>query len=293
MDNVREVESAPHEALFFSLRYLSLPDLLTIQRVCKSFREAINGDPLIWRSIRVENPISRNLRDDYLLKLTAKAQGQLTSLTLVGCWRITEDGLLQVIRSNPFITKLCVPGCTCLSPGGLVKLVEGGGLPRLRHLSLHGLYNITHEHLHRLNSLLSPRNQPLSQRSRRRLYGVQNMAITDGNEDTHQSLDIEICPKCKGTRLVFDCPRDGSSHECRGCIFCIPRCEECGQCLCPDEIEMTFCADLLCPPCWLNLPKCLLCNRPGCARHAGPHARSPGAHFVCESCHYHQTSLLL
>ena len=34
------------------------------------------------------------------------------------------------------------------------------------------------------------------------------------------------------------------------------------------KFEETFCLDLLCSFCWLQLSKCLECNRPGCGRHA-------------------------
>lgn len=74
--------------------------------------------------------------------------------------------------------------------------------------------------------------------------------------------------------------------ECRGCFFCIARCEDCGGCLDFDELgEETVCSHLLCVKCWLDLPKCNICNRPYCKGHSNfLEGSSKFLGFVCEQC---------
>jgi hypothetical protein len=57
--------------------------------------------------------------------------------------------------------------------------------------------------------------------------------------------------------------------RCRGCYFCITRCEKCGGCISSEdrtEAELA-CSDFMCLDCWLTLAKCSTCNRPYCERH--------------------------
>lgn len=74
--------------------------------------------------------------------------------------------------------------------------------------------------------------------------------------------------------------------ECRGCFFCIARCEDCGGCIDSEYLgEETVCSHLLCLECWLRLPKCNLCNRPYCYGHEeGSFASNFAAGFVCGIC---------
>lgn len=110
--NVAEAttESAhtPHEALFLVLAHLDLFELVTLSQVCKSFREAINSDVLLWLDILVKPPLSLRFNDDVLLKFTSKAQGRLRSLVLINCERITDDGLQRVSEHNPYIYKVSI-----------------------------------------------------------------------------------------------------------------------------------------------------------------------------------------
>lgn len=98
---------APHDALLLSLGYLEVQDLLSAERVCRSFRDAVQSDSLFWRSIHIDQPLNERITDHELLKLTGRAQGCLQSLCLVECSRITDDGLRRVLESNPRLTKVC------------------------------------------------------------------------------------------------------------------------------------------------------------------------------------------
>ncbi|RWW03924.1 hypothetical protein BHE74_00027125 [Ensete ventricosum] len=93
-------------ALLLVLGYLRLPELLTFQRVSRLFRDAVAGDGLLWRRVTVQRPLSGRLTDDALLRITSRAEGKLESLALMDCWKITDDGLMQVVDRNPSITKV-------------------------------------------------------------------------------------------------------------------------------------------------------------------------------------------
>lgn len=97
---------APHDALLFSLGYLGVQDLLSAERACRSFREAVQQDALLWRTIHIDHPLNERITDHELLKLTGRAQGCLQSLSLVECSRVTDDGLRHVLESNPRLTKV-------------------------------------------------------------------------------------------------------------------------------------------------------------------------------------------
>ena len=68
----------------------------------------VRSDPLLWRSINIEHSLSKRIIDVSLLKLTSRAQGTLECLSLVGCVKITDDGLKCVLESNPRLTKVSV-----------------------------------------------------------------------------------------------------------------------------------------------------------------------------------------
>lgn len=97
---------APHAAFSFALDYLSVRDLLVVETVCRSLRSTVRGDPLLWRSIHIEQPLNEKITDDVLLQLTNRAQGSLQCLSLVECPRITDDGLKFVLQSNHRLTKV-------------------------------------------------------------------------------------------------------------------------------------------------------------------------------------------
>ncbi|KAM0952749.1 putative 4Fe-4S ferredoxin, iron-sulfur binding, leucine-rich repeat domain superfamily [Dioscorea sansibarensis] len=283
----------PHGAFFLVLGYLRLPDLLAFQSVCRLFRDAIASDRLLWMRITVEPPLSGRLTDDTLLKLTSRAGGTLKSLALLDCWKITDAGLLQVVDRNPTITELYIPGCTYLTADGVVsvvrRLTERKG--KLKRLRLRGLCNISRDHLDSLNFYLGINDHP--QCSKPSVYNHWKSLPLNDNDD--RPIDVDICPKCKNARLVFDCTRENCRSMkyrwsvCRGCFFCIARCEECGGCVDFEELgEETVCAHLLCIDCWLQLPKCSMCNRPYCKGHINFRGSSP-AFFVCDQCGYDES----
>lgn len=285
---------SPHEAIFFTLSHLSLQDLFSVERVCKSLRAAVKNDVLLWRHLHVEHPLSKRLTNDTLLQLSARAQGHLQCLSLVDCFKITDDGLKQVLDSNPKLTKLCLPGCTRITADGIVTMVKGhteqsgDSMPGLKHLRIRGLYGLTKDHLNNLKASLDGGLQQQSESVKPHFYHNGHYMFSYHDD---RSIDVEVCPKCENARLVYDCPRErcqkkkgNKLQQCRGCIFCIARCEECGRCIDDNEFEETFCLDLLCSACWLQLPKCLECNRPGCGRHADHFIRRPDTSFVCGDC---------
>ncbi|EMS57154.1 hypothetical protein TRIUR3_19477 [Triticum urartu] len=96
----------PHAALFLALGYMRLPELLACWRVCRLLGEAVAGDPLLWRRLAVEPPLSGRVTDQVLLKLTARAEGTLRSLRLFGCLHVSDTGLLRVVEHNPCVTEV-------------------------------------------------------------------------------------------------------------------------------------------------------------------------------------------
>jgi hypothetical protein len=104
----KELGGEPHDALIFALGYLGVKDLLMAERVCRSLRDAVRGDPLLWRRIHIDQPLSEKITDEALVKFTSRAQGTLQCLSLVGCIRITDTGLMQVLESNPSLTKVSI-----------------------------------------------------------------------------------------------------------------------------------------------------------------------------------------
>lgn len=178
--------------------------------------------------------------------------------------------------------QLYIPGCTRITPEGVIKAVQllTKSNHRLKSLKISGIYNVQKEHLLTLCNLLG-KNQDHHQNLKNLYHNRSNFSGIRGKEDD-PSIDIDECPKCGEIRAVFDCPRD----SCRGCIICIRRCEECGVCM-VDEDEQTeaACADDLCLGCWLQLPKCSFCNRPYCHQHSNQQCRLPGYEgFLCVVC---------
>jgi hypothetical protein len=120
-------DGAPHPAFAFALGYLGVRDLLLVETVCRSLRYTVRSDPLLWRSIHIDQPLNEKITEDVLLQLTDRAQGNLQCLSLVKCPRITDDGLKQLLKSNPRLTK--VSSCSsnfvlALIPQYLSLLVE-------------------------------------------------------------------------------------------------------------------------------------------------------------------------
>ncbi|KAJ4973403.1 hypothetical protein NE237_006577 [Protea cynaroides] len=289
-------EGEPHEALFFVLAYLQLRERLSVRVVCKSLRDAVDNDVLLWLDIFIEPPLSYRLLNDALFKITSKAHGRLRTLSLKRCVKITDDGLQRVIENNPHINKLYVPACTTLTGNGIVTIVKmlTDHSQDLKHLRLHGMYGITKQHIETILSCLKVQKEDQKQSI---LFFYHRRFSPLIHWDTAHPIDVGVCPKCSDVRQVFDCPRDSckwkKEHpllECRGCFPCVPRCEECGGCIDWDELGETVCMDILCSDCWLRLPKCNLCNRPYCNLHADHRTfLSDNTGFICASCHISST----
>ncbi|KAE8023628.1 hypothetical protein FH972_009303 [Carpinus fangiana] len=246
---------APHAAFNLALNCLGWRDLLVVETVCRSLRSTVRGDPLLWRSICIDQPLNEKITDDILLQLTNKAQGSLQCLSLVECTRITDDGLKRVLESNPRLTKLSVPGCTRLSIEGIVsclKAFKSVGTPGVKHLRIGGLYGVTLKHFEELKCLLGVDSQIQQNAYKPHFYNRGNVYLSC---DDDRAIDLETCPRCQNLRLVYDCPAEGcqgkehATQVCRACTLCIARCSQCGCCINDSEYEETFCLELLCSEC--------------------------------------------
>ncbi|XVE91977.1 hypothetical protein REPUB_Repub01dG0057300 [Reevesia pubescens] len=287
-----EGAGSPNETLFLVLAsYLPLFELLAMSEVCKSLRDAVKKDILPWLNIVVQRPLNLRLSDEILMKIASKANGRLRTLALLNCVRITDDGLQRVIDQNPLINKLHIPGCTGLSPNGVIRAVEklSGNCHSLKSLQINGIYNMSKEHLGRLqNYLLKNQTQQQVQQKQQQplLYHNYRKFQAYTREEFGRIIDVEICPKCNEVRMVFDCPREECKRTgCRMCKFCIPRCEECGRCVKPEDLEETVCADTLCSDCWIQLSKCNFCNKPCCSQNENLRINSTGSTWICGVCH--------
>ncbi|KAE8690878.1 O-Glycosyl hydrolases family 17 protein [Hibiscus syriacus] len=201
----------PHDALFIVLAYLPLFELLSMSRVCRSLQEAVENDVLPWLNIIVEKPLNFRLSDEILMKIASKANGRLKTLTLMFCAKITDDGLQRVIDHNPHISKLHIPGCTGLTPNGVITAVQklSDCQHSLKSLQVNGIANMKKEHLERIQyylqtkpklQLVQPRRQPLLYHNYRKFQAYRW-------EEHGRVIDVEICPKCNEVRVLFDCPR--------------------------------------------------------------------------------------
>ncbi|XP_078433049.1 F-box protein SKIP14-like [Wolffia australiana] len=244
-------ENCCHDALIFALSYLDTADLLSVERVCKTLRQAVRGDPLLWRHIHVRPPLSKNMTDAILLRLTGRASGSLECLSLAECSQVTDAGLRSVLENNPKLRKLNVPACMRLSIGGIVDGLKqfNGCSSWLSSLGIGGLYGITHEHLQALTGLVSPDETQL-QRPRKPLFYHRRRQISCHDIP---AVDVEQCPRCGHVRVVYDCPvsecRSTGPGPCRACSICIARCDLCGKCIHGHDYEETFSLDCVCLSC--------------------------------------------
>ncbi|KMT08030.1 hypothetical protein BVRB_6g144370 isoform A [Beta vulgaris subsp. vulgaris] len=278
-----EATGSPNQALFFVLAYLPLQQLLVTSQVCKSFRDAISDDVLIWLNLVVERPLSLRLTDQILIKLASKASGRLGTLALLDCVKITDEGLLRVVNANPLLNKLYVPGCTGLTPEGTGEVVKtlAATSSTFSSLKINGIYNINKE-----DFLILQSNIFDTTKAKPRFYHMYSSSSFRSLDEDARAIDVEICPKCKEVKLVFHCPKE---NVCKGCFQCIPRCEVCGRCISKqdeDEFGETICNDIVCLNCWLCLPKCNHCNKPFCPRHAGEQGfdHLGSQEFICWIC---------
>lgn len=293
-------------ALYFVLKYLPLHELLVMTRVSRTLRDVVNHDTLLWLDIIIDKPLNRRVSDYTLMQLASKANGRLRRLGLVNCDKLKDDGLQFLVENNPLLEKLYLPGCTGLTPEGIIRSVRilTQRNSQLKSLKINGIYHLNKDHIATLESCLqvSTTTKQLNSQNRAPQFYQNYKKSSQCNDlldDTHHHpIDVEICPRCNEVKMVFDCPRKmciekvetNKQSVCRGCYLCIPRCEECGVCIENEEEEQgeTLCAENLCLNCWLQLPKCSFCNRPYCRRHADEYLqRNPDlntAGFVCEIC---------
>ncbi|CAH1412939.1 unnamed protein product [Lactuca virosa] len=249
----------PHDALFFALGHLGMRDLMSVERVCKSLRDGVRNDPLLWRNIHIDQQPGESFADESLLRITNRASGSLQSLSLVKCLKITDNGLKNVIQQNPGLTKLSLLGCNGLTMEGLLsnlkslKTTNGGGIKRLR---IGGLHSITMEQFEDLKKVLSIDNNNNNNNNKNHLTCPKPRFYNGGqlhlSLEDDRPIDIEACPKCHQLRQVYDCPADtcqGKRYCCRACTFCIPRCINCGCCLNERNYMETFCLDFICFHC--------------------------------------------
>ncbi|KAK8567523.1 hypothetical protein V6N12_006106 [Hibiscus sabdariffa] len=288
----------PHDALFIVLAYLPLFELLSMSGVCRSLRDAVENDVLPWLNIIVEKPLNFWLSDEILMKISCKANGRLRTLALRCCDKITDDGLQRVIDQNPLISKLYIPGCTGLTPNGVITAVQklSCGRHGLKSLWLNGIANMKKEHLERIRYYLqtNPKLQRIQPKRQPVLYHNYKRLQAYRWEEHGRAIDVEICPKCNQVQVVFDCPREDCKRKqedsmtgCRMCMFCVPRCEECGKCVENEDLEETVCGDTLCSDCWIQLSKCNFCNKPCCSQHSNMQIiLTSSIGWICSVCHY-------
>ncbi|KAL0364274.1 UNVERIFIED_CONTAM: F-box protein SKIP14 [Sesamum angustifolium] len=262
VEGAANFEGVPHEALAFALSYLGVKDLLSVERVCKSLLSTVRGDPLLWMTIHIDQPLNERITDDVLVQLASRAQGTLQCLSLVECPKITDDGLRHILETNPRLSKLCVPGCTRISIECIVNSMRAYNCNKdvggIKHLRIGGLYGVNHEHFEELKLLLGADQKKLGSHHKPHFYHRGNFYLP---YDDDRAIDIEMCPRCEKFRLVYDCPAEGcrgkdkSPQVCRGCTLCIARCAQCGRCINDTEFEETFCLELLCSDCFKQLQK--------------------------------------
>lgn len=247
----------PPDALLLALGYLGLGDLLAVEGVCKPLRDAVLGDPLLWRSIHIDHQFCTKITNDILIKLTDRAQGHLHSLSLFYCSKITDAGLKHVLDRNPHLSKLNIPGCAKLTADGVLsnlKVLKTAGKTRLKYLGIYGLFGLTNQHMEEFKLLTGVDNSKLPTTRKPRFFvgGGQLRATSDDD----RAMDIEVCPKCQHFELVYDCPsescqkKQSDSELCRACTTCITRCFDCGCCLNNCDYEELFSFELLCLDCW-------------------------------------------
>ncbi|KAK7398889.1 hypothetical protein VNO78_10063 [Psophocarpus tetragonolobus] len=281
----------PHEAVFLVLAYLPVYEVVVMSLVCTSLRDAVNNDILPWLNVVVESPLNWRLNDEILMKITSKANGRLKTLGLINCMHVTDEGLQRVVEQNPLINKLHIPACTGITPEGVLRAVKTlcQRSNCLKTLSINGIYSIQKQHLDMLITNLG-KNQPFEKQQKQLpVYYHKHGGFSVFKQESQWLIDLEICPRCFEVRMVYDCPKGHLTREsplapCRGCKFCIPRCENCGGCIESGEVEEGACEDIFCLECWLQLPKCSYCNKPYCKQHTNWWCTSSDSSLICKVC---------
>ncbi|KAL6566548.1 hypothetical protein OROGR_002163 [Orobanche gracilis] len=264
VEGVEKSEGVLHEAWNFALSCMGVKDLLSVERVCKSLRSSVQDGYWLWMSVHIDQPLNERITDDHLLQLACRAKGNLQCLSLVECPKVTDDGIRRLLETNPRLTKLFVPGCTRLTIEGILNNIKihnsNKGIPGIKHLRIGRLFGVTREHFEELKLLLGSNPFKPEKHQKPHFYHQGNFYLPF---DDDRAIDIEMCPRCKKFRLVYDCPAEGcqvkdntASQMCRACTLCIARCAHCGRCISDNEYEETFCLDLLCSDCFKQMLKC-------------------------------------
>ncbi|KAL0793214.1 hypothetical protein Bca101_064591 [Brassica carinata] len=248
-----------HPAFGFCLYHLGVKDLLSASMVCKSLHMTVCDDSLLWKHIHICQPLNEKLTDEALLQLTERAQGTMQCLRLVDCSRITDDCLKRVLERNPQVVKLGVSGCTRITIDGVLSILRDlkcAGKLQVKQLEIGGIFGVTKDHYDELFGLLDVDDNVEQSTQKPRFYhrGGDSSCLSC---DDDRELDIEMCPKCQNSRLVYDCPAEDckGKEECRACSLCIQRCFQCGRCINDSEYEETFCLEFLCADCSKQSPK--------------------------------------
>lgn len=160
--------------------------------------------------------------------------------------------------------QLGVPGCTRITIDGILGILrdlKSTGKLQVKHLEIAGIFGVTKDHYDELFDLLNIVNNVEQTIQKPRFYHRGYSCVSC---DDDRALDIEMCPKCQNSRLVYDCPAEDckgkkeGSEECRACSLCIQRCYHCGRCINDSEYEETFCLEFLCAVCSKPTPKLTL-----------------------------------
>ncbi|CAF1715584.1 hypothetical protein HID58_084266 [Brassica napus] len=249
----------PHSAFDLVLPYLEMRDAFAVESVCRSLRDSVRKESCLWTTVDLSDDslLKYRVTDDSLLKLTRRAQGRLRCLNLGGCVGITDDGLMQVLASNPRLSKLSVSGCHRLSTVGLLSTLRdlrSSNQLGVKSLVTGGALYFTREQFNELNLLLGADGEAGSKSRRRRLY---TSCRSDFSLDDDRGTDLEICPWCEKPSLVFDCASETCplkdhpcpKQSCRACVVCIERCHDCGSCL-NDCEHKPFCFAFSCVICY-------------------------------------------
>ncbi|KAJ0252944.1 F-box protein [Hirschfeldia incana] len=252
-------EEEPHPAFDIVLPYLEMRDLLAVEGVCRSLRDSVRKESsFLWRTIDLsgDSPLKHRVTDESLLKLTRRAQGHLQCLNLGGCVSITDNGLMQVLATNPHLSKLSVSGCHRLTTVGVLSILrdlKSSNQLGVKTLITGGALYFTKEQFKELNLLLLGADAKAPSR-RRRLY---TSCRSEFSIEDDGGTDLEICPWCEKPSLVFDCASETCQlkdhpcpkQSCRACVVCIERCHDCGSCLSDCE-HKPFCFAFSCVICY-------------------------------------------
>ncbi|EXC31378.1 hypothetical protein L484_017659 [Morus notabilis] len=258
MDNSSPGEDA-FDAMSYSLRFLGVEDLLSVERVCRSLRRAVRNN-LLWRKIYITWPLNQKITDDALVKLTSRAEGNLDCLNLVQCLMITDDGLKRVLDSNPKLRKLSLPGCHGISADCILnnlRAAKSAGALRIKLLRIYGISGLTKNKLDELKSLLGEDNKKQLTAYKPMFYHDSQTHVISNGDD--RAIDVDLCPKCQCVSLVYDCPakscrqKHQSAQLCRACRLCVDRCSLCGCCDKDSEYMEEYFLRVFCSDCYYSL----------------------------------------